>query len=94
MVIQLLVGKQIYPVTVRREQEADYRKASRMINEKLGRYEQNYPHLSSERYMSIALLDFAVQLIQLQNAKDDTAYADTIARLSTELAELLRGEGK
>ena len=32
-VIQLLIGKQVYPITVRRDQEEVYRKASRMINE-------------------------------------------------------------
>ena len=46
LVIQLLIGKQVYPITVRRDQEEVYRKAARQINEKLGRYEQSYPNLS------------------------------------------------
>ena len=90
LVIQLMVGKQIYPITVKREQEEIYRKASRMINEKLGRYEQSYPNLGYERYTSVALLDFAVQVLQLQAQKDDTLYADTVQRLTAELDELLR----
>lgn len=89
LVIQLMVGKQIYPITVKREQEEIYRKASRMINEKLGRYEQSYPNLGYERYTSVALLDFAVQVLQLQAQKDDTLYADTVQRLTAELDELL-----
>ena len=55
-VIQLLIGKQVYPITVRRDQEEVYRKASRMINEKLARYEQSYPNLAPERYSAVALL--------------------------------------
>ena len=90
LVIQLMVGKQIYPITVKREQEEIYRKASRMINEKLGRYEQSYPNVGYERYTSVALLDFAVQVLQLQAQKDDTLYADTVQRLTAELDELLR----
>ena len=90
LVIQLMVGKQIYPITVKREQEEIYRKASRMINEKLGRYEQSYPNLGYERYTSVALLDFAVQVLQLQAQQDDTLYADTVQRLTAELDELLR----
>lgn len=88
-VIQLLIGKQIYPITVKRDQEEIYRKASRIINEKLGRYEQSYPHLGYERYTAVALLDFAVQVIQLQNRKDQSPYQDMAKRLSVELEALL-----
>ena len=89
-VIQLLIGKQIYPITVKREQEEIYRKAARMINEKLGRYEQSYPNLGYERYTSVALLDFAVQVLQLQMQKDQTLYEETVGRLTTEIEELFR----
>ena len=49
LVIQLLIGKQVYPITVKRDQEEIYRRAARMINDKLGRYEQSYPHLGWAR---------------------------------------------
>lgn len=89
LVIQLLIGKQVFPITIRREQEEIYRKASKMITDKLGRYEQSYPNLSYERYTSVALLDFAVQVIQMQQQKDASPYEQTIDRLTNELANLL-----
>lgn len=89
MVIQLLVGKQMHSIAVLREQEEIYRKASKMINEKLGRYEQSYPNLGYERYMSVALLDFAVQVLQYQSLKDDTPYQEVIDRLTREVGDLL-----
>ena len=89
MVIQLLIGKQVYPITIKREQEEIYRRAARMINDKLGRYEQSYPHLGYERYTSVALLDFAVQVIQLQNQKDESPYEKVVDRLNEELGQLL-----
>ena len=89
LVIQLLIGKQVYPITVRRDQEEVYRKAARLINEKLGRYEQSYPNLSYERYPSVALLDFAVQVIQTQKQKDQSPYEDVVKRLTEEIAQLL-----
>lgn len=89
LVIQLLIGKQVYPITVRRDQEEVYRKAARLINEKLGRYEQSYPNLSYERYTSVALLDFAVQVIQTQKQKDQSLYEDVVKRLTEEIAQLL-----
>lgn len=89
MVIQLLIGKQVYPITIKREQEEIYRRAARMINDKLGRYEQSYPHLGYERYTSVALLDFAVQVIQLQNQKDESPYEKVVDRLNEELGQML-----
>ena len=89
LVIQLLIGKQVYPITVKREQEEIYRKASHLINEKLGRYEQSYPNLGYERYTSVALLDFAVQVIQLQQQKDQSPFEDMMKRLSAEIGQLL-----
>ena len=94
LVIQLLIGKQVYPITVRRDQEEVYRKAARLINEKLGRYEQSYPNLSYERYTSVALLDFAVQVIQTQKQKDQSPYEDVVKRLTEEIAQLLANKEK
>uniref|UniRef100_UPI0015AC5882 cell division protein ZapA n=1 Tax=Alloprevotella sp. TaxID=1872471 RepID=UPI0015AC5882 len=94
LVIQLLIGKQVYPITVRRDQEEVYRKAARQINEKLGRYEQSYPNLSYERYTSVALLDFAVQVIQTQMQKDQSPYEDVVKRLTDEITQLLADDQK
>ena len=94
LVIQLLIGKQVYPITVRRDQEDVYRKAARQINEKLGRYEQSYPNLSYERYTSVALLDFAVQVIQTQMQKDQSPYEDVVKRLTDEITQLLADDQK
>ena len=38
--IQLLIGNQMYPVTVRRDQEEIFRKAAKLINSKLSKYQQ------------------------------------------------------
>ena len=89
LVIQLLIGKQVYPITVKRDQEEIYRRAARMINDKLGRYEQSYPHLGYERYTSVA-----VQVIQLQNQKDESPYETTVNRLSEEINQLLSDNNK
>ena len=89
LVIHLLIGKQLYPITVLPEQEEMFRKAPKLINEKLSRYEQTYPNQGYEKYTSVALLDFAVRVQQLEQQKDDTPYADTLARLSDEITKLL-----
>lgn len=91
-VIQLYVGRQAHAITIPRDQEALYRKASRLVNEKLGRYEQTYPNLDAGRYTSVALLDFAVQAQKAEMLKDDTLYTETVERLSQEITNLLEEE--
>lgn len=88
-VIRLMVGRQIYPITIKRDQEELYRKAALVINDKLKRYEQTYPNLDYDRYMPAVLLDFAVSTLQLRQQKDQSPYADTVKRLSEELTQLL-----
>lgn len=88
-VIQLLIGKQMYPITVQREQEEIFRKAARLINEKLSRYEQAFPNQGYEKYTSIAMLDFAVGALLLEKQKDQTLYAETTQRLGQEIEQLL-----
>lgn len=87
--IQLLVGKRVHSLKIARSMEGIYRKAASMINDKLARYEQKYPGVSSEQYYNISLLDFAVQVLKLENEKSDTAYTETVQRLTQELTVLL-----
>lgn len=91
-VIQLYVGRQPHSITIPRNQEKIYRKACQLVNEKLGRYEQSYPNLDSARYISVALLDFAVQAQNAEMLKDDTLYTETVERLSKEIEELMQSE--
>lgn len=91
-VIQLYVGRQMHSITIQRDQEGVYRKAARLISDKLGRYEQSYPNLDPMRYMSVALLDFAVQALQLEKQKDLSDYPEMINRLTPEIDSLLKEE--
>lgn len=79
----------MYPITVQREQEEIFRKAARLINEKLSRYEQAFPNQGYEKYTSIAMLDFAVGALLLEKQKDQTLYAETTQRLGQEIEQLL-----
>ena len=66
--IQLMIGKQMHPITIRRDKEEIFRKAAKNINERLGRYQESYPNLSYESCVSITLLDFAVEALEAVSA--------------------------
>ena len=87
--IQLLIGNQMYPVTVRRDQEEIFRKAAELINGKLSKYQQAYLHQSYEKYMSMSLLELAVGVLQTGEDNDKGPYQETLEQLTKELDEVL-----
>ncbi|MGN1353874.1 MAG: cell division protein ZapA [Alloprevotella sp.] len=90
--IQLMIGNQMHPITIRRELEEVFRKAAKKINDKLSRYRESYPNLSYERCMSITLLDFAVYALQAENSASTQPYDDVVKQLTAEIEQTLKTE--
>lgn len=93
LVIKLTVGKQVYPITVRREQEEIYRKAAKAINDRLSRYQVKYPGQPYEKYMSIVMLDFAVKVLQSEENISAEPYRAVIEQLTRDIEEVLGTQG-
>ena len=89
LVIQLLIGSHMQQITVRRDQEEIFRKAALLINERLNKYKTAYPNQVDVKYMSIALLDFAVKVLQMENNIDTLPFSESIERLTKEVEEVL-----
>ncbi len=89
LVIQLLIGKNLQQITVKRDQEEIFRKAALLINERLNKYKTAYPNQGDVKYMSIALLDFAVKVLQMENNIDTAPYSASIEQLTKEVEEVL-----
>lgn len=87
--IQLMIGKQMHPITIRRDKEEIFRKAAKNINERLGRYQESYPNLSYESCVPITLLDFAVEALQAQSNNDTKPYDEAVSALTREIEEAL-----
>lgn len=92
LVIQLNIGSQRYPISVRRDQEEIFRKAATQINEKINRYQVAYPGQGYEKYMSVALLDFAVKVLQIENDNATEPYGLALSALTKEVEDVLDGE--
>lgn len=89
--IQLMIGKQMHPITIRREKEEIFRRAASNINERLARYRESYPQLGYESSMSITLLDFAVEALQAAQDASTEAYDGIITALTKEVENALDG---
>jgi len=88
-VIQLLIGRQHYPITVRREAEETFRNAAKLINNVLAKYESLYPNQGHEKYMAMTVLEIAVSLLQLREEKDTEPYNKALEQLTRELETVL-----
>lgn len=89
LVIKLMVGNQLYPISVRRDQEEVFRRAAKDINEKLQKYQTTYPNQGYEKYMSIALLDFAVRALQIEKDNSTSLYSVIITALTKEIEQVI-----
>jgi len=87
--IRLLIGKQTYPITVRRDQEEIFRKAAKQINELWAKYEQASPGQGADLYKTIVLLQFVVRLIQVEKANDTRPFVETLTELTKEIEETI-----
>ena len=89
LVINLFIGRQSYPITVKRDQEEVFRRAAELINNKLQRYQTAYPNQGNEKLTAIALLDFAVMAVKTEKDHETQPYADTIAQITKEIEDAL-----
>lgn len=88
-IIQLMIGKQIYPINILRSQEEIFRAAAKEINEKLQKYETKYPYQGNEKYMSMTLLDFTIRVLQLEKDNATEPLMNSIGNLTSEIEETL-----
>lgn len=71
--INLLIGKQRYPLTVSEEDEQAYRETERLINNTINKYINWYggnADLNYENILSMAILELGYGYLQLKNQKE------------------------
>ncbi|MBO4268549.1 MAG: cell division protein ZapA [Bacteroidaceae bacterium] len=90
--IKLRVGGLYYPLKIKRKDEFMYREAARRINDKLNRYRERYPQLSSEKYYVMAAIHISVVNVMWESFNDTTPYRDKIRQLDEQLESFLSSE--
>lgn len=73
LTISLRIGNYKLPtITIKRNDELFYRKAERIINERLGFYATRYPDIDDSTHLCMAALDIALAL-KREEERNDTA---------------------
>ena len=87
--ITVKIANQRYAIKNPRAKEELYRKAERLINEKVGYFHTAYPEHSVEKNMSLALIDVYTQLLLLEKKNDTEPYRQAMNQLTGEIETAL-----
>lgn len=68
--IQLTIANKKYPITVNPQNEEVYRKAAKLIQQKMDRYTSSFYAEDKQDYYAMVMLDLAVSLVSEQNIDD------------------------
>ncbi len=80
--IKVIVADKIYPLKVRREDEERYRKAAKMINEKLVKYKQTFKDISEQDFLAMVSLHFATNYLLMEEEIDQTPVVNNLSELN------------
>ena len=89
LAIKLEIGRQQISVNIPRNMEEAYRRAGKLINQRLNIYSTMYPQKDQEQLLCMALIDIALSLHLSENKHDAEPYKELMARLTSEIEEEL-----
>ena len=68
--IQLRIANKTYPITVNRSTEETYRKAAKLIQQRIDRYTASFFAEDKQDYYAMVMLALAIALVKEQNIED------------------------
>ena len=68
--IQLRIANKTYPITVNRSTEETYRKAAKLIQQRIDCYTASFFAEDKQDYYAMVMLDLAIALVKEQNIED------------------------
>ena len=88
--IKVIVANRTYPLTIKREDEEQVRKAVKMIEERLKVYENSFAARDTQDLLSMCLLEMSVKVLtDEQKVKVDSSYEEQLQKLESLIDEQL-----
>ena len=88
--IKLQIAGRFYPLIIDRKDEENVRKAARVINEKVGQYQQRYRDKDGQDLLAMAAFQFVLRLIEFEEKSNDTPLITAIGEITEELEEFIQ----
>ena len=77
---------------IERNDEERFRKAAKLINDKVAQYKQRYKDKDIQDFLSMAALQFVLKELEFEEKGDETALISAVSDLNEELEEFLNKE--
>jgi len=90
--IKVNVADRYYPIRVDRNDEERYRKAARMINEKVLQYKQRYSDKDVQDFLAMAALQYVIKALEIENDNDMAPLTEALEALDKKLESILTEE--
>ncbi len=90
--IKLQIVGRYYPLVIEREDEERYRKAARLINEKVAQYKQKYRDKDVQDFLCMTSLQFVLKELDLTEEMENQPMMSALKKLTDELDDLVQNE--
>lgn len=90
--IKLQIVGRYYPLVIDREDEERFRKAARLINEKVAQYKQRYRDKDVQDFLAMTSLQFVLKELDLTEKLENQPILIAIKELTEELDDLVQNE--
>lgn len=88
--IVLTVAGEKFPLTIQRSDEEIYRRAAKMIDDKLNLFRSRYGETIADKQMKMVALTMAVNLVKSENISSAAPVFERLEQLDKEVQELLK----
>lgn len=90
--IKLQIVGRYYPLVIEREDEERFRKAARLINEKVAQYKQKYREKDVQDFLAMTSLQFVLKELDLKEKLENQPAMSAIMDLNAELDDFVQNE--
>ena len=89
--IKLTIANRVYPLSIKRAEEENVRKAAKLIEDSVKDYEENFSVRDKQDLLAMCALQFANQVVADEGkiVIDDNSLEEKLAALDNDIAEYL-----
>ncbi|MDO5571198.1 MAG: cell division protein ZapA [Bacteroidales bacterium] len=92
--IRIKIAESSHPLTINRDQEELYRKAAKLVNQRLADYKEKYKNidLDDNHFLSFVALEFAVKYLKVDENKGIDSLGEKIEEITRDVEEFLKNK--
>ncbi|MCT4614377.1 MAG: cell division protein ZapA [Marinifilaceae bacterium] len=88
--IKVNLADRMYPLEIERKNEEAFRKAAKLINEKVTQYKQKYKDKDNQDFLAMAALQLVTKYVETKKNTDMLPIIDELKSMDSELKDFLK----